>query len=294
MHIPDSKPDFPVACFSGTFAHKPDGIRVAIGCKIEMNVRSITIVVAVLVMSTLAGAAQDWAKGSQGSTVWTIPNSQPRTQNPEVATSGSHFFLTRNLYAQLGAGYLYQPDTTFEIFSSNGSSTTSSSGNLAFNPGVRADVNAGYNINRRWSVEFDTGLIWSSADNPTLNLNLNTYTVPMLLNVIYNVPLKGPWSSYMGIGAGGAASILSYRYSPTSYYARDNDFVFAYQAKAGLRYSLSKSAAFDISYEFLGTTDPSWNATQSFSGGIPPTTYYQLKEQGFYTHSLVISFTWTF
>ena len=74
----------------------------------EMNIRSITIAVAVLVMSTVAGSAQDWTKGSQGSTVWTLPGSQAQTpkstSQSHQQTGDSQFFLTRNLYADIDFG----------------------------------------------------------------------------------------------------------------------------------------------------------------------------------------------
>jgi opacity protein-like surface antigen len=236
-----------------------------------MNIRSITFVIAALVMFTVAVCAQDWTL--LGSLNWD---------------------WTQNLYVHVDAGYLYQQDTTFNYSASNGSSTTSSSGNISLDPGVRGDIIAGYNLNRSWAVEFNTGLLWSSSDNSTLGVSLNTYTVPILVNVLYNIPLKGPWSSFVGIGGGGAATTLSYTYNPTSYTMSDYDFVFGYQAKAGLRYRFSQNASIDIAYEFLGTTDPRWQSTQTFSGPIPPPTTYQFQEKGFYTHSLVISFTWTF
>jgi opacity protein-like surface antigen len=93
----------------------------------------------------------------------------------------------------------------------------------------------------------------------------------------------------VGLGVGGAASILSYNNS--GYNLSDCSFTFAYQAEAGLKYALTKNASINIGYEFLGMTDPSWQFNQTI--GVT-TTDYQFKEKGFYTHSLSVSFTWNF
>ncbi|MGA9779065.1 MAG: outer membrane protein [Limisphaerales bacterium] len=264
-----------------------------------MNIRSITSAVAVLVMSTAAGSAQDWTKGSQGSTVWTLPNSQPQTQNPQVPTGDSQFFLTRNLYAYIDGGIAYQQDATLEETISSGTPPAIfTSGTATFNPGIRGNIALGYDINRSWAAEFDTGVLWNSVDGfdgtslSSVGASFDTYTIPLLVNIVYRIPIKGPWSSYLGAGAGGAASILSYSqtYLGTRYSWDNSTFVFGYQAKAGLQYKLNKNASLDVAYEFFGSTDPSWSSTQTF--GTPAD--YQFKEKGFYTHSLVISFTWNF
>jgi len=64
------------------------------------------------------------------------------------------------------------------------------------------------------------------------------------------------------------------------------------QAKAGLEYRLTDNATIDLAYEFLGTTDPSWSFSQTATA--TGTTDYTVKEKGFFTRSVVISFTWTF
>ena len=158
--------------------------------------------------------------------------------------------------------------------------------------GVRGDVVLGYNLNQSWAAEFNTGLIWNSTGNSQpypYNVTLDTYTVPILVNAIYRIPLKGPLSSYIGVGGGGALSILSY--GASGYNLGSYNFALAYQAKAGLEYRLTDNASIDVAYEFLGSTDPSWNFNQTVG---TTTTAYTVKEKGFFTHSVVISFTWTF
>jgi opacity protein-like surface antigen len=297
----------------------------------KMDVRSIAIAGAVLVLSSVAGFAQDWTKNSQdwptnsqGQTqspvtpVQTpqatqpqvqpqIPQNQtPPAQNwtptppPQYQTQNSEEWAqkewTQNLYSRLDFGGVFQQNATLDTTTSSGLSSVSTNGTETFNLGIRADIALGYNINKSLAAEFDTGLLWNSADKigattlSSINQSFDTYTIPILVNVTYKFPIKGPWSSYVGIGAGGAASILVYNNSIGSDMV-DENFVFAYQAEAGLKYKLSENASVGVAYDFLGTTDPSWNLNQPI--GLT-TTSFHIKEKGFYTHSITLSFTWDF
>ena len=234
-----------------------------------MNFRSINIAATILVVSTLAGHAQGWTQSSHN---W-----------------------TRHLYTTIDLGGVYQQEDT-TLFQSSPFPT---SGTASFNLGVRGNIVLGYNINKLWAVEFQTGALWNSMDKVNgisldqpypLNVSFDTYTVPLLANVVFKMPLKNSLVPYIGLGVGGAASILSYSQANTSMV--DCDFTFAYQAEVGLKYMISKKASLGISYEFLGTTDPNWHSILSIAG--QPPMDYQFKEKGFYTHSLVLSFSWIF
>lgn len=231
--------------------------------------RSITKAVVVLVTSVVAVAAQDRAQTSR------------------------HW--TKNLYANIDLGGVYQQEDT-TLFQSSPFPT---SGTATFNLGVRGNAALGYNLNKSWALEFDTGVLWNSMDKVNgysldqpypLNTSFETYTVPFLANVVFKLPLKGSLVPYVGAGVGGAANILYYSQATAS--MNDYDIVFAYQAEAGLKYMISKRACIGVAYQFLGTTDPSWQGTFSVAG--QPAMDYHFKEKGFYTHSLVVSFTWNF
>ncbi len=126
------------------------------------------------------------------------------------------------------------------------------------------------------------GVSLSSLPYP-FNASFDTYTVPLLANIIYKVPLTGSLSPYVGVGVGGAASIAAYSVGGNN--VSDYNFVLAYQAEAGLKYAFTKNASLGIAYEFFGTSNPRWYFSQ-----IPD----HVKEGGFYTHSITISFTWNF
>ncbi len=235
----------------------------------KMNTRSTTVAVAVLAMTIGTGRAQEGTPVSQD---W-----------------------KQNLYATVDFGGVYQQEDTTLFQSAPFPSSTSAT----FNLGLRGNVALGYNITRLWAVEFDTGVLWNSMDKVNgvpldqpypLNVSFETYTIPMLANVVFKYPLKHSLVPYVGIGAGGTASILSYSQANSS--MEDCDFQFAYQVEAGLKYKFSERMSVGIAYQFLGTTDPSWRSTFSVAG--QPAMDYQFKEKGFYTHSLVLSFAWNF
>jgi opacity protein-like surface antigen len=233
--------------------------------------RWIAVTAAVLVTSILAGPAQDWTRSPQD---W-----------------------TQNLYASVDIGAIFQPDTT--LYQSYPSPTTA---NASFNPGIRGDIALGYNITRSLAAEFDTGVLWNSMDSlggiplSSDGLSFDTYTVPIMANIVYKVPLTGPWSPYLGVGIGGAAAIVSYDVggsTPTT--VGDCDFVFAYSVEAGLKYKLTKNACIGIAYKFFGMMDPSWNlVVPTVPGSLLPAANYHFKEEDFYIHSIVVSFTWNF
>jgi opacity protein-like surface antigen len=226
------------------------------------------------------------------------PPSDYQTESLQDQSEGPEDW-TQNLYTHLDFGGSYQQSTTLNQSLVNTTTNVTSSGSAKFNLGVRADVVVGYNINPSWAAEFDTGVIWNSLDSIAgvslnqpypLNQSFDTYTVPLLVNIVYKVPLKGDLIPYVAAGAGGAASILSYHRAHSGF--MDSAFVFTYQAEVGLKYQLFPDASLGIAYEFLGTTDPSWHSVLT-AGAALPTTYH-FKESGFYSHSLTISLTWSF
>ncbi len=90
----------------------------------------------------------------------------------------------------------------------------------------------------------------------------DTYTIPLLVNTVYRIPIKGPWSAYVGVGAGGAATILSYN---TQLEPDLSDFRLCVRlsGEGGFEIPVDKKCFLDVAYEFLGTTDPSWSSTQT-------------------------------
>lgn len=284
-----------------------------------MNIRSIAIAVAVPVLSTAAGPAQDWMFPITDPKPNSVPAITPKAdlalaKEPKANSvpardasadpvpaqdwTRSSRNWTQHLYTEVDLGGVYQQENT-TLYQSTAAPVTAT-----FNLGIRGNIALGYDISRSFAVEFDTGVLWNSMDKAGPNsldsqgTSFDTYTVPLMATVIYKVPMKGSWYPYVGVSVGGAASIAVIHPDLVSPTFTDYDFVFAYQAEAGLEYKFTKNFFADVAYQFLGTTDPTWHvpapAVTPPPGAPPAPTQYTFTEKGFYTHSFVLSLTWHF
>jgi len=133
------------------------------------------------------------------------------------------------------------------------------SGNLKTDIGFRFSAGVGYNLNKNWGVEFDTGWVWNSIDKikdsgGSTSFDDSSFShIPFMVNVIYRYPLGAKFETYIGGGVGGAYSVLDIDED----FAKDDDgdVVFAWQAIAGVRYNISETMSVGVGYKYLGTTE---------------------------------------
>jgi opacity protein-like surface antigen len=187
-----------------------------------------------------------------------------------------------NLYLNADVGGVFQQEASLI---QNGSSASAT-----FNPGIRADIGLGYDLNDSWAVELETGFMWNSMDKingvplSSYSQSVDIYSVPLLANVIYKVPTETSWTPYFGVGVGGVVGIFDLKSSGTDH--TDTDFTFAYQAEAGLDYALTENASIGVAYKFLGTLNQHWLLSGS------PDNHVTL--DGVYIHAVAVRFTWSF
>jgi opacity protein-like surface antigen len=194
---------------------------------------------------------------------------------------------TQNLYISADVGSAFRPDTIFhESFGTTDHTT--------YNAGIRADIGIGYNVNKSWAVELDTGVIWNSIDKvngvplSSFNETFDTYLIPNLVNVIYKVPTKSPLAPYVGVGVGSVVSIADINagnFHGSNPDLSDSDYTFAYQAEAGLNYNVSKRVSFGVDYKFLGMLSQSWYI-RSF--------YNHIETDAIYAHTVLVNFSLRF
>ena len=203
---------------------------------------------------------------------------------------GAQAGFADHLYLDVAAGPAFLQNPTVQ-------SSPYTGGQMDFDTGVRGDITLGYNICRSFAVELDAGVIWSSVNSITGNslstasASADLYQVPLMVNAIYNVPLKGKLKPYIGAGIGVAIGIFDSTGVPGLYFpvaggSKDfnaTDTVFAYQVEVGLKYLLGKHAELGLAYKFFGTTGYTWNANNS-----------PLKVDGIITHAVTASFDWRF
>ena len=166
------------------------------------------------------------------------------------------------MYLDLDAGPAFLQDVT--IKSGPGAGST-----LTFDTGVRADAGFGYNVTDALSVELESGVVWNSGKN----VSGDVYQIPVLFEGIWNIPVNGAWSAYIGGGVGGVWTDVE------SGGTSNSDFVFAFSGVAGLKYKLSDKADVGIAYKFLGSLDHNFGGSNTDPG---------------YTHSVLASLNWKF
>jgi opacity protein-like surface antigen len=149
-------------------------------------------------------------------------------------------------------------------------------------------------LNREGEMDIDPGLTMSFGltyhatpwlrIGPEFVMNMNTvddigdldphqtttlFQMPMMLNAIFEPTLDSPFRPFIGAGAGGSLSVLnsSIYYRDYWYYyeydaGSDTDFVFAWQAFAGLRWQMNERFALGLQYRYVWTDQQEWDFTR--------------------------------
>ena len=158
-------------------------------------------------------------------------------------------------------------------------------GKFEFDTGVRLDVAGGYNFKPWLAAEFETGFIGNQIQ-PTHDSSLSS--IPIMANILFQLPNSTRFVPFIGGGAGGVVSVLDADDlgNPALGFidGTDSDLVFAWQGFAGVRYKINEQFGVYLTYRYLGTTDPSWDAEDVF--GIQPTE--QVTLEGVNNHSVVL------
>jgi opacity protein-like surface antigen len=136
--------------------------------------------------------------------------------------------------------------------------------------GFRFDIMAGYNLNRYAGVEFETGFMYNEPKNVS---DVWLGAVPVLGNLVLRYPNSTPFVPFVGIGAGGAFTLLDNGDS------LENDFVFAYQLQGGLNYMLSEDMSLGFTYKYFATAD------QDYDG---------IEIEDVHNHFVGLNFSWNF
>lgn len=173
-----------------------------------------------------------------------------------------------NFYFHTDAGVAFVQNVTLHA--------GNSSAEVKFDTGTRVDLAFGYNFNNCLAAELETGMVWNRVSGTGF------LQVPLLVNGIYKVDLKNRWTPYFGLGVGIDYSVLNNDFLfpfLTEDVTAPNSVTFAYQAQAGIDYSLTPKASIDFGYKFLGTVDHPWNLDNA------------RVNSALYTHALLLSFS---
>jgi opacity protein-like surface antigen len=137
-----------------------------------------------------------------------------------------------------------------------------------FQPGIRFDLEPGYNVNDWFRVGLETSFIYNQIHSISLNnevlynggRNLGNggfYQVPVLANVTFTYPTEGPIRGYLGGGIGGAWDVLQASSDPDGAYT-SYQWNFVWEVTTGFTYNVAPGLDLDIAYKLLSTPNPNF------------------------------------
>lgn len=177
----------------------------------------------------------------------------------------------------------------------------SSGQKVDYGVGAGFDLAGGYAFNKYFAVEIQTGWTWNPINSIEGALAVNDTSmsaVPFLANAVVELPIpRTIVVPYLGAGVGGAFTVFDTdgytRAVPggtVSLYDSSSDFVFAWQAFAGVRFQLNDKMTLGVGYRYLYTGASTFDYGSFFGGG--PTLYLGLSS--YQTHQASITFQMKF
>jgi len=147
-----------------------------------------------------------------------------------------------------------------------------------FQPGIRFDLEPGYNVNDWFRVGLETSFIYNQIHSISLNNqalynggrslgNGGFYQVPVLGNVTFTYPSEGPIRGYLGGGIGGAWDILQASSDPRGAYT-SYQWNFVWEVTAGFTYNVAPGLDLDIAYKLLSTPNPNFQGEGNYQASF--------------------------
>jgi opacity protein-like surface antigen len=166
-------------------------------------------------------------------------------------------------------------------------------GKIELDTGIRFDFGGGYNFNRWLAAEFETGIIYNSIANQG---DSSLSSIPLMVNAVVNIPISKQFVPFIGVGGGGVVSVFSgddFSVEPGTYvHGSDSDLVAAWQGFAGFRYNINEKLSVNLSYKYLATADPSWDAQDDYYYYHGPSL--PIEFEGSKTHAVVLGVDFKF
>ncbi|MHC1768737.1 MAG: porin family protein [Verrucomicrobiia bacterium] len=145
-----------------------------------------------------------------------------------------------------------------------------SSQDIDYDVGIRLNMAGGYAFNQNFATELELGWSLNTIDSIQGANTSDTWfsTVPILANVVLQYPIpRTVLVPYIGAGVGGAVTVFDtdglFQPLPGGggvvLHGSDSDFVFAWQAKAGLNFELNEMISLGIGYRFLWIDESSYS-----------------------------------
>jgi len=171
---------------------------------------------------------------------------------------------------------------------------------IARAPNLRSQFSDGYAVGAKIGYEMGPWRLeeeYQYRFNDLNRIRAGGFTVPgarghreahaAMTNLLYdfNMPTFGiPVTPHVGAGVG-AVNLVERARVPAGRLLRGDDWVFGYQAIAGVRYNMTPNLALDLDYRYLATTDA------TFRLAAAPAVRYK---SGYESHNLMASLVYRF
>lgn len=207
---------------------------------------------------------------------------------PLVTAVAAHGQVDR-VYLRFDIGPAFSQETDLDEFATE----NVNGAELKFDTGLRLSVAGGYQVTDWFSAELETGFIYNSADIRGVNSDgdLSVSRAPILANVVFQCPKTSPFMPFLGAGIGGAASVLyaeDISIGTTTADGNFSDFVFAWQAFAGVRYAINEQMSLGLVYKYFYSGASDWEPDLSIG------TSGDISADSIQTHSVGFAFNFNF
>jgi len=157
-------------------------------------------------------------------------------------------------YAKFDIGAAFQDTADISEFLGFAANPTL---DLETDPGFRLGLAGGLQLNDSLALELESGVTYNAVDSvggislSGAGVELDIYQVPVLLSLIYRIPIGDHFSAYLGGGAGGVYALLEGDES-------EDDITFAWQVQAGAEWAIGENLNLGVGYKLLGTGEIEW------------------------------------
>jgi len=174
----------------------------------------------------------------------------------------------------------------------------STKNNVEFDTGFTFDAAIGYAFNKYLAADFEFGYIGTDINHVSgffVNDDTFLYNAPFLANVTLSYPIpRTIVTPYIGAGVGGSLTVFDtdgFGNNTDAVFGDDTDFVFAWQAFAGLRFDLNKQMSLGVGYKYFWTEDTSFSYPPLFPG---TGSNFRVGFDGIRSHSVLFTFQMKF
>ncbi len=182
-------------------------------------------------------------------------------------------------YGWVEFGYAHLPTFDATLSTLTASGTLSQDLQMKMGPGFAVHGGLGETFNRWISGELLGGFYYHGLDEATgagasgNRFDTSLLQVPIMLNVVVQVPLRSRLKPVLGAGAGAVISWLEVNDQLTTgdgtyLYVNDSstEVTFAWQAFGGVRYQYGDGARVSIMYRYTGVGSPTWSLEETGTG----------------------------